>query len=100
MAKKPMPPPPKSPPRTARDSPQLKEASLNVGWTCNIGNYESVRMEMGLTAVVGPDDDVAEITAQMRDRMVVAMRVQLPRVVEDFRLAKGNVRGLPAPTGR
>lgn len=36
---------------------QLKELSVEVGLTLNLGNYESARINAGATATLSPDDN-------------------------------------------
>lgn len=39
---------------------QVKELSVEVGLTLNLGNYESARINAGVVATVGPGEDEKE----------------------------------------
>ena len=41
---------------------EIREVSVEYGRTVNLGNYESERVYVGLTATVGADDDALTLT--------------------------------------
>lgn len=42
---------------------KIKEVSVSVARTINLGNYESAKVEVGLVADVGPDENSDEVFA-------------------------------------
>jgi hypothetical protein len=45
-----------------RGEPRITEVKIEYGRTVNLGNYESERVYVGLTATVGPDDDALPLS--------------------------------------
>ena len=42
---------------------KIKRLSISVGRTVNLGNYESVRKELGIEIDLDPNDNIEEINA-------------------------------------
>lgn len=47
---------------------KIETVKINYGKTINLGNYESCRLDIELTASLGPDDDAANVADDLRAR--------------------------------
>lgn len=45
--------------------PQLKEISISIGRTFNVGDYESVRTDVGMIATLAPGESNADVFRDM-----------------------------------
>lgn len=65
----------------------IKEISVSVGRTVNIGNYESLRLDIGATATIS-DEALMPLSTQMEDlrkRLTVMLNNQIRQSVEALR---------------
>lgn len=47
---------------------KIETVKINYGKTINLGNYESCRLDIELTASLGPDDNAANVADDLRAR--------------------------------
>ena len=58
---------------------KMREVSVSVGRTINMGNYESLRIELSGAAVIEDGDDRSEVVANISDWL----RAQVRRLVSE-----------------
>lgn len=73
---------------------QITEVSVEYGRTVNLGNYESERLHVGLTATVGADDDAQVVTYELVEQARGSVERHLVRLRN---LRQGVRRFAPAP---
>ena len=52
----------------------IREISVAVGRTVNLGNFESLRIDVSATATVGAGDDAESLRSQLSDWLKVQCR--------------------------
>lgn len=52
----------------------IREVSVSVGRTVNVGNFESLRVDVSATATVGEFDDPAALRSQLSDWLKMQCR--------------------------
>ena len=61
----------------------LKEMQIGVSRTFNLGNFESLRIEAGMTATIAEGDDLDEVRLlildEIRKSLSAAYKANLPR---------------------
>lgn len=75
---------------------QITEVSVEYGRTVNLGNYESERLHVGLTASVGADDDAQVVTYELVEQARGSVERHLVRLRN---LRQGVRRFAPQPPG-
>jgi hypothetical protein len=65
---------------------KVTEVKVEYGRTVNLGNYESERLDVGLTATVGEDDDAVVVTYEL----VEQARGSVERHLERLRRARST----------
>ena len=58
----------------------IREVSVEYGRTVNLGNYESERVHVGLTATVGADDDSLAVTYELIEQARQSVGFHLERL--------------------
>ena len=61
-------------------APGIREVSVEYGRTVNLGNYESERLHVGLTATVGADDDALTVTYELIEQARQSVGSHLERL--------------------
>lgn len=67
----------------------LKEIRVGIARTINLGNYESIRIEAGLTVAVAEDDDL--------DAAHAALQADLRKLAEETYRAQHKPKPVPQP---
>ena len=61
-------------------APGIREVSVEYGRTVNLGNYETERLSVGLTATVGADDDALTVTYELVEQARQSTQFHLDRI--------------------
>ncbi len=55
---------------------------VTVEFTINIGNYENVKIQMGQSQTIGPDDDPSKLRERLTRRLLHALNKEKSKLVE------------------
>lgn len=79
---------------------QVTEVSVEYGRTVNLGNYESERLHVGLTATVGADDDALTVTYELVEQARQSVGFHLDRLQRKrtgYAEGQGTVESMNVP---
>lgn len=67
----------------------VKEVTVSVGYTKNLGNYESLRLDASATAVLGEGEDPNEVYSTLWDKTSEEVMKSLADFEDDRKVKKG-----------
>lgn len=61
--------------------PKIIEIKVNYGRTVNMGNYESMRIDVEFAATVEPDEDIENATEELRRKA----KLEVNRMIQNVK---------------
>lgn len=68
----------------------IREVAVEYSRTINLGNYESERVQVSLTATVGPEEDSLAATQALFDQAVTMADEELRSLEQERQVQRGR----------